>query len=352
MKKKDEPVFRQTLLFASTIAALGMSMGVPVTDILAATDDSASKKPQASTAAPIATNKSVNGTVTDKIRLQKPVATQSKDNNTPERHQAIPPARVQPGSSATGGFVNQAGKTSGQQPLIKQGQDKNTAKGLLHTPSTAAQNRTATTGGFGKQGAQFAPAAPQKNPASNTAQQLQVPPPSASQANVPASVMPALLDRPQLLRPHSSVGKLVRIAQQALTDSNLAERIFNEPDVVAVQYQLSNQEKLVLRHMNRSQFMTANSDSSRIVAGRKMKYTPAALARVEAIETRPVVEARMIVGRAILAAVGRSYLSAADAHNCCPWGKSIELGISSDPGFYNAVFTRAPTNAIRSAPIR
>lgn len=55
---------------------------------------------------------------------------------------------------------------------------------------------------------------------------------------------------------------------------------------------------------------------------------------------RELITERMIVGRAILAAVGRSYLNAADAHDCCPWSKAIELGVNSDPAYFNAVFER------------
>ena len=58
----------------------------------------------------------------------------------------------------------------------------------------------------------------------------------------------------------------------------------------------------------------------------------------DAVNVRLIAE-RMVVGRAILAAVGRSYLKAANAHKCCPWEGAIQLGISSDPAFYNVVFS-------------
>jgi hypothetical protein len=132
--------------------------------------------------------------------------------------------------------------------------------------------------------------------------------------------------------------RLLQIAQQALSNGALAERIFREPDAVAAQYHLSNSERLVLRHMDRQQFQTARNDATRVVAQR--------LARAGSMRMPPgatntsLITERMIVGRAILAAVGRSYLSAADASGCCPWSKSIELGVNSDPAYYNAVFQR------------
>lgn len=129
---------------------------------------------------------------------------------------------------------------------------------------------------------------------------------------------------------------LVRIADQALSNNVLAEQIFRDPDSVAAEHHLSNNERLVLRQMTREQFQVARADAAAVVArrlanARMMRLPPGAT------DARLITE-RMIVGRAILAAVGRSYLNAADAHDCCPWNKAIELGINSDPAFYNSVF--------------
>lgn len=142
--------------------------------------------------------------------------------------------------------------------------------------------------------------------------------------------------QPRYVNP--SVVRLLGIAQQALSNGALAERIFREPDAVAAQYHLSNGERLVLRHMDRQQFQTARNDAARVVASRmsmagSMRMPPGAT-------SASLIAERMVVGRAVLAAVGRSYLSAADASGCCPWSKSIELGINSDPAYYNAVFQR------------
>jgi hypothetical protein len=131
---------------------------------------------------------------------------------------------------------------------------------------------------------------------------------------------------------------LLNITHMALSDSRLAEEIFRNPDAVAVRFHLSRNEAAVLRHMDRQQFEVARADASHLVAER-MSHASMMRLPPGATDARLITE-RMIVGRAILAAVGRSYLDAADAHGCCPWSKSIELGVSGDPALYNAVFAR------------
>jgi hypothetical protein len=130
---------------------------------------------------------------------------------------------------------------------------------------------------------------------------------------------------------------LLKIADQALSDNALAERISRDPDGVAKQYHLSNAELLVLRHMNRAQFATARADAAQVVSSR-MSYAGSMRMPPGATDIRQITE-RMVVGRAILAAAGRSYLDAANAHACCPWSKAIELGLSGDPASYNSAFT-------------
>ena len=131
---------------------------------------------------------------------------------------------------------------------------------------------------------------------------------------------------------------LLRIAEQALSNNALAERISRDPDGVAAQFRLSNNERLVLRQMNREQFEIARADAAQLV-GTRLSYAGSMRLPAGATDSRLITE-RMIVGRAILAAVGRSYLDAANAHACCPWSKAIELGVSSDPVTYNAAFAR------------
>jgi len=142
--------------------------------------------------------------------------------------------------------------------------------------------------------------------------------------------------QPRYVNP--SAVTLLRIADMALSDGALAERIFRDPDGVAAQFRLSNSERLVLRQMNRQQFEVARADAAQVV-GTRLSYARNMRLPAGATDARLITE-RMIVGRAILAAVGRSYLDAADAHGCCPWSKAIELGVSADPVTYNAVFAR------------
>jgi hypothetical protein len=156
----------------------------------------------------------------------------------------------------------------------------------------------------------------------------------------PMANMPARMTviQPRFVSPTALT--LLRIADQALSNGALAERIARDPDGVAKQFHLSNAELLVLRHMDRQQFEMARADAASLVTSRlavagSMQMPPGAT------DSRLITE-RMIVGRAILAAVGRSYLDAANAHACCPWSKAIELGLSGDPAMYNSAFTGSP----------
>ena len=145
-----------------------------------------------------------------------------------------------------------------------------------------------------------------------------------------------VVNQPRFVSP-TAVG-LLRIAGQALSNDVLAEQIFRDPDAVADQHRLSSHERLVLRHMTREQFQIARADAAGLVAARVAEAAgtrlPPGATNVHLIATQ------MIVGRAILAAVGRSYLDAVDASACCPWGKGIELGLNSDPAYYNSIFER------------
>jgi hypothetical protein len=145
---------------------------------------------------------------------------------------------------------------------------------------------------------------------------------------------------PRFINP--TTRKLLAIADQAFSNQALAERIFNEPEAVGAEYGLSDHEKLVLRHMTREQFEIARADAARITAERLAAAGSSPLP-ASATDARSIANG-MVVGRAILAAVGRSYLEAANAHACCPWGKAIELGVSPSRVFYNEVF-QAPARA-------
>jgi len=140
--------------------------------------------------------------------------------------------------------------------------------------------------------------------------------------------------QPRFVNP--SAVTLLRIADEALSNNDLAERIFRDPDGVIAQFHLSNSEALVLRHMDPTQFQVARSDAARLVATRLSYRGPLPPG---ATDERLITE-RMIVGRAILAAVGRSYQEAASANACCPWSKAIEVGVGGDPAAYDAGFAR------------
>jgi len=130
---------------------------------------------------------------------------------------------------------------------------------------------------------------------------------------------------------------LVKIANAAITDTALAERIFREPDSVASENNLSENETKVLRQMTREQFATAREDATHVAA---MRLTEAGMRGEPTRDEINSIAGRMVVGRSILAAVGRSYLDAADAHACCPWNKAIQIGVNSDSQMYASVFAR------------
>jgi hypothetical protein len=130
---------------------------------------------------------------------------------------------------------------------------------------------------------------------------------------------------------------LIKIATAGLTDSSLAERIFRDPDAVATENKLSENETKVLKQMTRERFATAREDAAHVAAQRLADAGERGKPTQEEIDA---IAGRMVVGRSILAAVGRSYLDAADAHACCPWNKAIQIGVNSDPEMYASVFAR------------
>ena len=80
--------------------------------------------------------------------------------------------------------------------------------------------------------------------------------------NKPAARLEVI--QPRFVSP--SAVTLLRIAEQALSNNALAERIFRDPDGVATQFHLSNSERLVLRHMNPAAVrVRARGDATRLV---------------------------------------------------------------------------------------
>lgn len=152
--------------------------------------------------------------------------------------------------------------------------------------------------------------------------------------NLPRPSAGVNIIQPAFVNP--SAQKLVAIAHDALLDDALAERIFQDPDSVAAQHGLSDHERLVLRNMTREQFQIARADAAGL-RDQRLALVGARRLPASAADAQVIAE-QMIVGRAILAAVGRSYLDAANAHACCPWSKSIELGVNPSRVFYDEVF--------------
>lgn len=169
---------------------------------------------------------------------------------------------------------------------------------------------------------------------------------------VPRAIQPPAVTRlntVRLIQVNPSANRLVGIAERAMADAALAERIFAEPDAVAAQHDLSEQEKMVLRKMTREQFETARGDAARVSATRLSEAGANALP-ASATDAR-LIAPRMVVGRAILAAMGRSYLEAANAHACCPWGKAIELGLNAQRVLYDRIFDAPADLNVRPLPV-
>jgi hypothetical protein len=135
------------------------------------------------------------------------------------------------------------------------------------------------------------------------------------------------------LKPSPTAVRLMQIAGRALSDQGLAERIYRDPEGVGRQFQLSANELLVLRHMDRVDFSAARNDAAQRVAQRMNSGQPMPPG---ATNTLQITEG-MIVGRAILAVVGidyHKYLSA--GCDCCKWKTGIEIGVGGDPAAYRA----------------
>jgi hypothetical protein len=143
---------------------------------------------------------------------------------------------------------------------------------------------------------------------------------------------PMAIVQPRFVSPTATT--LLKITQRAMSDRSMAERVFKDPDGVARQFHLSDSERKVLQHMDEAQFQTARADAERLVAARNSSGARMPPGATDA----PLIAERMVVGRAILAAVGRSYLEAASANACCPWSKAIEVGVAGDPAAYDAGF--------------
>jgi hypothetical protein len=137
-----------------------------------------------------------------------------------------------------------------------------------------------------------------------------------------------------------SVDKVKQVVDKALKDASYAERIFKEPDVVARERGLSDDEKLVLQQMNRQQFDKARHDAGenakRAKTGELSNKELEGVAGGGALAIQVQATATdMIVGRSILGATGASYASLTNAAcDCCPWKPTIvSAGPSMAPKF-------------------
>jgi hypothetical protein len=132
-----------------------------------------------------------------------------------------------------------------------------------------------------------------------------------------------------------SVEKLSKVVERALKDDAYAERLFKEPDAVAAEYRLSATEKLVVKQMNREQFVTARKDAAKRAGGGEL--TDKDLADVAGGRgfSSPALgtAANMILGRSITRASGGplSHLAGAGC-DCCGWKGSINMGALVLPG--------------------
>jgi hypothetical protein len=138
-----------------------------------------------------------------------------------------------------------------------------------------------------------------------------------------------------------SVDKMKQVVDKALKDASYAERIFKEPDAVARERGLSDDEKLVLRQMNREQFDKARHDAeknaNRAKSGELSNKELEGVAGGAGLAVQVQVTATdMIVGRSILGATGASYATLTNAAcDCCAWKPTI---VSSGPSVMSQKF--------------
>jgi hypothetical protein len=125
-----------------------------------------------------------------------------------------------------------------------------------------------------------------------------------------------------------TVEKLTKLVDKALQDPTLAERIFKDPDAVARENGLSEDERLVVKQMNREQFETARRDADREAKkGQSDALSEKELGSVvggAGALSLKTTTTKMIVGRAILGAQGTGFGGLRDDPkcDCCPWKKS------------------------------
>lgn len=128
------------------------------------------------------------------------------------------------------------------------------------------------------------------------------------------------------------IEKLKQVVDRGLKDSSYAERIFSDPDGVAREHGLSDDEKLVLKQMDRKRFDTARDDAAqeaKRAQGGELKDSELAKVAGGGLElSGPTLgtAADMIIGRSILGVTGTSYMNLTAACDCCAWKGAFVAG--------------------------
>jgi hypothetical protein len=120
-----------------------------------------------------------------------------------------------------------------------------------------------------------------------------------------------------------TIEKLTKIVDKALADPALADQLFANPDAVAAEHGLSENEKLVLKQMNRAQFEEAKKDAVSASGGPEGKLSESEMGQVVGgvfSGGHVGIASKMVVGRAIMAATGGNYSKMSRAAcECCAW---------------------------------
>jgi hypothetical protein len=132
--------------------------------------------------------------------------------------------------------------------------------------------------------------------------------------------------------PAVSVEKLKQLVDRALSDEGYAERLFEDPEKIAREHELSDDETLVVKQMNREQFQVARRDAeeeakrllSKEISDRDLA---AVVGGSGTMALQMSTTANMIVGRSVLGATGTSYHKlTTSACDCCAWKGGITMG--------------------------
>jgi hypothetical protein len=125
-----------------------------------------------------------------------------------------------------------------------------------------------------------------------------------------------------------SVERLTKLVDKALEDEEYANRLFNDPDAIARENNLSDAEIAVVKQMGREQFDTARADAKAKEADQELSDDDLeAVAGGRGSFSIGGRASSMIVGRSILGASGKSYKNLTNAGcGCCPWAGNANLG--------------------------